>query len=169
MFPVLKMVSNLSTADGLAIQEVLRAGIGGFVTGSDGGAGSGAGLASSTGFKCPATTAADSLVSVMSLSPNTARGQVSNGGGFASGPEIMESVEVMLLVPLLLLPLLLLLAGDVELEVLKVGELLESFWPAASSAFVLLSSVSPCESLGSKITTLDAGTAAAAASTASVS
>lgn len=168
MLPVLKMVSNLSTADGLAIQEVLRTGTGGLVTGSDGGAGSGAGRASNTGFKCPATTAADSLVSVMSLSPNTARGQVSIGGGCASGPEIMESVEVMLLVPLLL-PLLLLLPGDVELELLKVGELLKSFWPAASSAFVLLSSASWCESLGSTITTLDAGTAAAAASTASVS
>jgi len=123
MVPVLNNVSSLSTADGLAIHEVFRVRVcGALLTGSEGGTTSDS--LSITGFKLPAaaaaaeraTTPADSLVNVMSLSPNTARGQVLGG---ASGPEATESVasvEVDVLPLLLLLLPLLLLPGEVELE-----------------------------------------------------
>lgn len=119
---MLNIVSSLSTADGLAIHDVFRARVcGALLTGSAGGSDSGSLLR--TGFVLfaaaaaeRATTPADSLVNVMSLSPNTARGQILCG---TSGPEeateSVTSVEVEVL-PLQLLLLPLLLPGEVELE-----------------------------------------------------
>lgn len=116
----LKSVSNLSTVVGLAIHEDFRARAAGAV--ADAGAAVAAGVDSLIELLEAAaeraTLATESLVNVISLSPNTAMGQVLVINGASKPSEEEEVGEVPLSV--LLLPVLVLLLGELLHELDEV-------------------------------------------------